>query len=118
MPDNQAGTSKISDQFVARLDHLKPQDIVRAIVLLKTAQTPKFNRETRKHRVRVVKDAAERAVVHVDVILQRHKGQRLAERPDALGSVAVETTPAGIRELAASEYVKAIFEDQPLTLVQ
>ena len=52
----------------------------------------------------------------IDEILKKHDGRRLARRPDALGSLPVETTAAGIRALARSRWVQAVFEDQPIHL--
>ena len=118
MPDRQEAKSKISDEFSSRLDHLKPRDTVRAILLLHTPVAAKFKGKTREHRIRAIQDAAEQALDGIDDILHRHKGQRLAEHANALGSVPVETTAAGIKALAASEHVKAILEDQPIALVQ
>ncbi len=48
----------------------------------------------------------EPVLAEVDKILERHNGRRLADEVDALGSVSVETTVAGIPALAASDYVK------------
>jgi hypothetical protein len=44
--------------------------------------------------------------------------KKLTTNPDALGSISVETTAAGIAALAASEHVKAIIEDQAVSLVR
>ena len=53
----------------------------------------------------------------IDRILGETGGMRLAEHPDALGSLPVETNPDGILALSASDAVKAILEDQPVQLV-
>jgi hypothetical protein len=42
---------------------------------------------------------------------------RKATIKNALGSIPVETTARGIAALAASEHVKAILEDQPISLL-
>ena len=52
----------------------------------------------------------------MDDILGRFDGQRFADEPDALGSIPVEATVAGIEALASSDWVKAIIEDQPIQL--
>ena len=62
--------------------------------------------------------SAERALTDIDAILKRHDGRRLARRPNALGSVPVETTAAGIKALASSRWVQAILEDQPISLTR
>jgi hypothetical protein len=54
----------------------------------------------------------------IDSILKRHDGRRLARRPNALGSMPVETTAAGIKALASSRWVQAILEDQPIKLTR
>ena len=41
----------------------------------------------------------------------------MAAGPSALGTIAVETTVAGINELAASDHVQAILEDQPISVL-
>jgi hypothetical protein len=61
--------------------------------------------------------SAEAALPDIDGILKRFNGKRLATSPDALGCIPVETTAAGITALAASERVKAILEDQPISLI-
>ena len=48
--------------------------------------------------------------------LERFDGKRLAN-VDALGCIPVEITASGVLALAASEHVKAILEDQPISLL-
>lgn len=114
-------TAKISDQFSARLDQLRPRQKVRAIVMLDAGQpAPASRREARVRRgmaVAAVRDAAEAALPDLDRILERHQGRRLADHADALGCVPVEATADGISALAQSEHVKAILEDQPISLL-
>jgi hypothetical protein len=38
----------------------------------------------------------------------------LSKSPNALGSLTVETTAAGVSALARSKWVKAVVEDQPI----
>jgi len=113
---------KISPEFATRLEHLGPRDEVRAIVLVRTAGLagpPKTaqSREERKAMVEATRLKAEQALDDIDGILARFKGQRLADHPDALGSLPVETTAAGIQALASSRWVKAILEDQAIHLI-
>jgi len=113
---------KISPEFAARLEHLGPRDEVRAIVFLRTtgAERPTDapqSREGRKAAVKATRRSAEQAMEDIDGILARFHGQRLADHPDALGSLPVEATAAGIRALASSRWVKAILEDQPIHLI-
>jgi hypothetical protein len=115
---NQQGI-KISPNFRARLSHLEPTQKVRAIVLLRTPDGEAINRQesraNRKSLIKRVREAAATALPDIDAILERFGGKRLAESADALGSIPVETTPAGVQALAASEHVKTILEDQPIS---
>ncbi len=112
---------KISSGFAARLKRLGPRDKVYAIVLLRTgdAAAPSGRRQSRAEReaaVEAMRTSAGKALNELDDILKRFDGQRFADAPDALGSIPVETTVAGIETLASSDWVKAIVEDQPIQL--
>ncbi len=48
----------------------------------------------------------------IDELPKRYGGRRLAAQPDALGSLPVETTAAGIKALAVCESVRGVLEDQ------
>lgn len=72
----------------------------------------------REAAVEAARRSAERALTDIDGILEQHDGRRLAKRPNALGSMPVETTAAGIRALASSRWVQAILEDQPIRLAR
>ncbi|MBI3988994.1 MAG: hypothetical protein HY347_05195 [candidate division NC10 bacterium] len=113
---------KISPAFKARLDRLGPRQKVRVIVMLRTKDAGKApgrrrSREDRQAAIEVIRKSAEQALIDIDKILERFDGRRLATSPDALGSIPVETTAAGITALATSEHVKAILEDQPISLL-
>ncbi|SRR5712692_7188798 len=119
--DNPAQHPKISREFAARLDRFGPQQKVRAIVLLRTketgvAPTRRRSRVNRQATIEAVRQSAEQALGEIDGILARFDGRRLAD-VNALGSISVETTARGIAALAASEHVKAILEDQPISLL-
>jgi sorbitol-specific phosphotransferase system component IIA len=112
---------KISPGFAARLKRLGPRDKVYAIVLLHAgdATAPSGRRQSRAEReatVEAMRTSAGQALTEIDDILERFDGQRFADAPDALGSIPVETTVAGIETLASSDWVKAIIEDQPIQL--
>ena len=116
-------SKKISSEFSTRLARLEPRDKVHAFVLLRTGGTSsrsskRQSRAERKAAVGAARKSAERAMTDIDSILKRHDGRRLARRPNALGSMPVETTPAGIKALASSRWVKAILEDQPINLTR
>jgi hypothetical protein len=75
------------------------------------------SRVSRQATIAIIRQSAEPALLEIDRILERFDGQRLAASADALGCVPIETTAAGITALAASEHVKAILEDQPISLL-
>jgi hypothetical protein len=112
---------KISPGFSARLKRLGPREKVHAIVLLRAgdAGEPAAKRQSRAEReaaVEAMRSSAGQALAELDDILDRFDGQRFADEPDALGSIPIETTVAGIETLASSDWVKAIIEDQPIQL--
>ncbi len=116
------GMSKISPEFDRRLRTLGPADRVQALLLLKVPGAPRRPgaRTSTAERARIagtIALAGERAVPEIDRILKDHGGRRLAEHASVLRSLPVETTPAGLRALAASGRVRAIIEDQPIALV-
>lgn len=118
-PKDRPDANKLSPEFAARLNNLEPQQKVRAIVLLRAEGTGKLtgqrqSRAERRAAVEAMRKSAEQALNDIDDILGRFGGQRQAERPDALGSISVETTVAGIHALATSEWVKAVMEDQAI----
>lgn len=121
MTHPKSGKPKISPGFAARLKRLGPRDKVYAIVLLRTGDVAapsgkRQNRAEREAAVEAMRASAGQALTEIDDILERFDGQRFADAPDALGSIPVETTAAGIETLASSNWVKAIVEDQPIQL--
>ncbi len=115
--------NKISGEFIVRLDQLGPGQTVRAIVLLRGKGSGKPSTGTRqshlqrKAAVDTMLQSTEVALKDIDDILKDVGGRRLEKRPGALGSILVETTPAGINALAASKWVKTILEDQPISSI-
>jgi len=118
---NKPQKNKISSEFSARLDCLDSQQKVRAIVLLHTnaAGAPKWrqSRADRKAAISEIRKSAEEGLTEIDEILGHYDGKRLSG-VNALGSTLIETTAAGIIALAASEHVRAILEDQPVSLLR
>ena len=118
--DKCTSNEKIGSRFAETLGRLRPGQMVRAIILLRPSNSPEVvARRGSAHQRRLDVEAARRAsepgLREIDKILERHKGTRLATHADVVGSVPVETTPAGISALASSEHVKAILEDQPVS---
>ena len=119
---NDRQQSKISPEFLARLNGLKGRQKVRAIVLLRTAGAKKKRgqRQTpaeRRKAVAAVRRSAATALPEIDRLLGQFDGKRLADGVDALGASPVETTAEGVNALAALDQVKVIVEDQPVSLL-
>ena len=113
---------KISSQFNARLARLGAKDRVRAIVMLRSkgageSSARRQSRSARRAEIEMMRESAGQALGEIDEILQHYDGKRLKDKVDVLGSVPVEAVPAGIRALAASKHVKAILEDQEISLL-
>ena len=114
---------KISREFSLRLDRLQPRDKVRAIVLLRAESNGAGNRISgakrpsraeRQAKAEMISRSAEAALPEIDHILERFDGHRLAEHPNAVGAIPVETTADGVIALADSDCVKTILEDQTI----
>jgi hypothetical protein len=117
--ERKPAPAKISPIFAARLEQLGPKEKVRAIIMLKTTNTQGTTKErptktARRAAINKTRQAVAEVLPDIDRILKRHHGRRLKSEIDALGTVPVVTTPAGINALTASEHVKAIFEDQAI----
>jgi len=120
---NDQQQSKISPEFLARLDGLRGSQKVRAIVLLRVDATKAAGgrRQTqaeRREAVEAVRRSAETVLPEIDRLLKQFDGRRLEDEVSALGSIPVETTAAGVNALAALEQVKVIVEDQPVSLLR
>ena len=115
-------TDKISPEFAARLASLGAQHKLRAIVMLhpQTTSQESTRRLTRAERQAVIKtmrQAIAPTLDEIDRLLVQHDGKRLAQTVSAVGTIPIETTPAGVYALAALTCVKAILEDQRITLL-
>jgi len=110
--------SKISREFSRRLDQLQPRDKVRAIVMLRAegngrgGASGRPSRSERQEAAEQVSQATEAALPEIDQILEKFDGHRLAEHPNAVGAIPVETTVGGVIALARADCVKTILEDQ------
>jgi hypothetical protein len=110
---------KISREFSRRLDRLQPRDKVRAIVMLRAegnggggAGGIRPSRAERQDTAEKISQAAEAALPEIDQILEKFDGHRLAEHPNSVGAIPVETTVGGVIALADADCVKTILEDQ------
>jgi hypothetical protein len=117
IPHDMSETSKISSTFAARMKSWRSKSPVRAVLMLavpaiqKSREAPRIA-SGRKQSLTAITAAAGDVLPEVDVILRRHHGKRLSAKPDAFGSIPIESSPAGILELAKQRWTKAILEDQ------
>jgi hypothetical protein len=114
---------KISPEFARRLGRLAPDAMVHAVVLLDIGRAPaeatgRPSKAERKAIAEAVQTAAAPALVEVDRLLERAGGRRLASGPDLFGSIPVEAPAFALLALASSEHVRAILEDQPISLLR
>ncbi len=115
--------TKISPALLAHLARLRPKQRLRAIVVLDTGEAgprPSERRPTpaeRQAAIIAIRNRASQALEDIDAILARFGGRRLSDGPSAVGTIAVESTSAGIAALSDSDYVKAILQDQPITRI-
>ena len=96
--------------------------MVRAIVMLETEPAThgtgrRALRTQRKKLTEAMQRSVEAAADDIAEVLEKFGGRRLEHRLDALGSLAVETTPGGIKALSECPHVRAIVEDQSLSLI-
>jgi hypothetical protein len=114
---------KISPEFVRRLNQLAPDSMARAIVLLDTrsaqdAAPGRPSREERKAIAEAIRKSAAPALAEVDRLLERSGGRRLPSGPDLFGAIPVEAPVSALLLLADSEHVRALLEDQPISLLR
>lgn len=125
--------SKISPEFGARLEHLKPQQKIRAVVMLEIdrpaeggrmlgspAPSAPARRQTpdeRKAAIARIRTAAQHSLDEIRPILEAFHANLLAPSPDAVGAVPVEIDAAGIPALAQSSRVRTILEDQAVRTI-
>lgn len=113
---------KISPDFLEHLNRLSPEQTIRiiAMLLIKSRKQPSEVRLSpieRDATMKAVLKSGEQALIEIDAVLDQYGGQKLAPRPNALGCIPIETTARGIRALASLDKVKAIMEDQPISLL-
>lgn len=111
---------KLSREFVSRLADLAPEQTIRAIVMLQTGDAATSGRRGSGEREAVLQAArrqAEAALPDIDRQLDQFGGKRLSG-VNALGGVSIETTAAGIRGLTSLACVKAVLEDQRISVIR
>jgi sorbitol-specific phosphotransferase system component IIA len=113
---------KISTTFRTRLNRMEPQQKVRAMVVLhlnghEVAPGRRQSPAERQAAIEAMRQSAEPALAEIDRVLRHFGGKRLAANVNALGSIPVEAPPNGIVALATLDSVKAVLEDQPISLL-
>jgi hypothetical protein len=114
---------KISPQFARRLAELAPDAIARAVVLLDIGPAPAVeqgrpSKAARRAIAESIQKATEPALAEVDRLLECSGGRRVRQGPDLFGSVPVEAPARTLLALAESEHVRALLEDQPLSMLR
>jgi len=122
-PASDLPKPKISPEFARRLARLAPDATVRAIVLLDTgpalaAAPARPSKAERKTIAEAIRSAAAPALAEVDRVLEGSGGRRLASGPNLFGSIPVEAPASALLALAGSEHVRALLEDQPISLMR
>jgi hypothetical protein len=116
---NVNSQNKLSPEFATRLIHLEPQQKIHIIVLLQIVEPLNLGGKRqspadRQSVIQTVKNSAAQAFANITEIIQHFEGHSLAEHPDAIGSIPIEITVAGINPLLQSPSVKAIIENQAI----
>lgn len=113
-------TLKLSREFASRLASLPADTKLHAVVLLYTSAGRSASQrrapDQRQAAIDALRDVSRPVLVDVDQILAKWGGRRLDDEVSPLGTVAVEATPAGIKVLADLKDVKAVLEDQNISL--
>ena len=110
---------KVSQGLAARLPKLSPRQKVRAVLLLRPAATGggsagrRQSATERQAAVAAARAVGQELLPDINAVLERTNGRRLADAVSVLGTLPVEVTKRGIRELAGRDDVQAILEDQP-----
>ena len=112
---------KISPEFFDRLNRLDPEQKIRIIVMLflgdKKTPNKRLQHVKRAEKMKNILKSSQKAIFEIDHTLEKYGGQKLASKPNALGCLPVETTVSGVNSLASLKEVKAIMEDQPISLL-
>jgi hypothetical protein len=111
--------NKLNPEFAARLDRLAPHQKVRVVVLLHSKGAGNLNgkRQSRLERqstIQSLRESAVQSLANINEIIQHFEGKFLMDCPDALGSIPIEITAAGIDALTKSEAVKAVMENSSI----
>ena len=119
MPKKSAlSVAKISPQFLARLNALRDDAAVQAIVLLQLPPGPTLVKRqspaARADAIATTRHVAAQMLNDIDAVLAAHQGERISSAPILLGSLVIRANRAAILGLAALPTVKGIIEDQSI----
>ncbi len=64
-----------------------------------------------------LQESAEQALKNIEGIIKHFQGKPLANQPNVLGAIPIEITVAGVNPLAKCDAVKAIMENQSISLM-
>ena len=113
---------KLSKEFAGRLAVIPADKTLCAVVLLRTKERRGASQRQTSTQRRAAIDALRKTgrpvLVDMDQILAQCGGRRLDDDVTALGTVAVETTPTGIKSLANLKDVRTVLEDQNVAFLR
>lgn len=110
---------KISEPLKARLSQMGAEDIMTAIVITRHASGSgkRLDQRRRSGLIRSSRKAAGKARTTLAAALAEHEdGEVLPQDLGALGGVVVRATRRGLETLAQRSDVKAILEDQKVSV--
>jgi hypothetical protein len=115
--------NKLNPEFAARLTQLAPHQKVRVVVLLQSkSDGNQYGRRQspleRQATIQSLRESATQSLANIDEIIQNFEGKLLMDCPDALGSIPIEITAAGVDALAKSDDIKAVMEDRSIYPIQ
>ena len=116
--DKPAERKAISDEFLNRIQKLTQKEKVRAVVQIRTPRFGSGRRQSKEERDKVISAKQEfltEMLGTIDRLLDEHGGKRLSD-PNALACFGVETTADGVMNLAKSDLVEAVLEDQKISV--
>jgi hypothetical protein len=110
---------RIGPELDRRLRASGPDDRLRVVLLVAAPAGAVARRRHRRADTGARIQAAARDLLPaVDSLLTAHGGERLSAEATVLGTLAVETTPAGVQALARLPAVEAVLGDQELVPVR
>ncbi len=115
--------SKVSPEFASRLNNYNSKKKIRVIVLLNKKEEGEIRNQQnsfskRQKFIKTTHNSDKQALKEIEHIIKMFGGRKIEKHPNLLGSMSIEIKASGIKALAASNWIKAIFEDQMIRLIQ